>query len=340
MRFISRGSDEDGNVSNACENKKNHELNLGLYYENLVLKYNIEESQKINFLWHDFHYEGAQQIHQIIDKIKASLDEIHYFKLNSGDKQKGILRVNCLDCLDRANVTQCVFAKTGQRTIYEYVKKVKLLPEKEIKILCEQLKDILKNEQNVLPVKVPVVVCGDIHGQFYDLLELFKIAGNCPETNYLFMGDYVDRGYHSVECITLLFLLKLRYKDRIIILRGNHESRQITQSYGFYDECMRKYATYNIWNYFTDAFMFLPLTAMIESHFFCLHGGLSPFIDSLDHIRQIERIQDVPSEGPMCDLLWSDPDERSGWGVSPRGAGYTFGQDISEQFNHRILINP
>ena len=184
------------------------------------------------------------------------------------------------------------------------------------------------------PVRCPVTVCGDIHGQFHDLQELFRIGGNSPDTNYLFMGDYVDRGYYSVETVTLLVALKVRFRHRITILRGNHESRQITQVYGFYDECLRKYGNANVWKYFTDLFDFLPLTALIEDQIFCLHGGLSPSIDTLDHIRALDRVQEVPHEGPMCDLLWSDPDDRCGWGISPRGAGYTFGQDISEAFNH------
>lgn len=208
------------------------------------------------------------------------------------------------------------------------------LPEAEVKALCDKAKEILAEESNVQPVKAPVTICGDIHGQFHDLLELFKIGGKPPETNYLFMGDYVDRGHHSVETVSLLVAFKVRYRDRITILRGNHESRQITQVYGFYDECNRKYGNANVWRYFTELFDYLPLTAVVESQIFCLHGGLSPSIDSLDHIRALDRIQEVPHEGPMCDLLWSDPDDRGGWGISPRGAGYTFGKDISDQFNH------
>ncbi|PPS07769.1 hypothetical protein GOBAR_AA12873 [Gossypium barbadense] len=239
----------------------------------------------------------------------------------------------------------------------------KPLSEQEIKLLCDKAKEILRDESNVQPVKSPVTICGDIHGQFHDLAELFRIGGKCPDTNYLFMGDYVDRGYYSVETVTLLVAIKARYPQRITILRGNHESRQITQVYGFYDECLRKYGTANVWKTFTDLFDYFPLTALpvkspvticgdihgqfhdlaelfriggkVESEIFCLHGGLSPAIETLDNIRNFDRVQEVPHEGPMCDLLWSDPDDRCGWGISPRGAGYTFGQDISEQFNHK-----
>ncbi|KAG0338426.1 hypothetical protein BG004_007243, partial [Podila humilis] len=216
----------------------------------------------------------------------------------------------------------------------QHLMQCKQLPEADVKRLCDKAREILMEESNVQPVRCPVTVCGDIHGQFHDLMELFRIGGNSPDTNYLFMGDYVDRGYYSVETVTLLVALKVRYKDRVTILRGNHESRQITQVYGFYDECLRKYGNANVWKAFTDLFDYLPLTALIEEQIFCLHGGLSPSIDSLDHIRSLDRIQEVPHEGPMCDLLWSDPDDRSGWGISPRGAGYTFGQDVSETFNH------
>ena len=136
-------------------------------------------------------------------------------------------------------------------------------------------------------------------------------------------------------------LLQVRFRERITILRGNHESRQITQVYGFYDECLRKYGNANVWKYFTDLFDYLPLTALVDGQIFCLHGGLSPSIDTLDHIRSLDRLQEVPHEGPMCDLLWSDPDDRGGWGISPRGAGYTFGQVrpffLSLKQNYMIL---
>ncbi|CAN1216436.1 Serine/threonine-protein phosphatase PP2A catalytic subunit [Linum perenne] len=174
----------------------------------------------------------------------------------------------------------------------EHLMQCKPLSEAEVKALCEQARAVLVEEWNVQPVKCPVTVCGDIHGQFHDLVELFRIGGNPPDTNYLFMGDYVDRGYYSVETVTLLVTLKVRYRDRITILRGNHESRQITQVYGFYDECLRKYGNANVWKHFTDLFDYLPLTALIESQVFCLHGGLSPSLDTLDNIRSLDRIQE------------------------------------------------
>ncbi len=117
------------------------------------------------------------------------------------------------------------------------------------------------------------------------------------------MGDYVDRGYNSVETVSLLVALKVRYRDRVTILRGNHESRQITQVYGFYDECLRKYGNANVWKYFTDLFDYLPLTALIEKQIFCLHGGLSPSIDTLNNIIEQDRLQEVPHEGPMVSRL-------------------------------------
>ncbi|KAJ3228397.1 Serine/threonine-protein phosphatase 4 catalytic subunit [Clydaea vesicula] len=212
--------------------------------------------------------------------------------------------------------------------------KCQLIKESEVKDLCQKAREILIEESNVQRVDAPVTICGDIHGQFFDLQELFKVGGACPDTNYLFMGDFVDRGFYSVETFLLLLALKVRYPDRITLLRGNHESRQITQVYGFYDECLRKFGSVNVWRYCCEIFDYLSLSALIDDKVFCVHGGLSPAISTLDQIRTIDRKQEVPHDGAMCDLLWSDPDEIESWGVSPRGAGYLFGGDVVSMFVH------
>eukprot|EP00834_Sanchytrium_tribonematis_P002762 NODE_92_length_21543_cov_0.719036.p10 type:complete len:201 gc:universal NODE_92_length_21543_cov_0.719036:16556-17158(+) len=179
----------------------------------------------------------------------------------------------------------------------------KLLEEDEIQELYYLVREIFINESNVQQVSAPVTICGDIHGQFYDLLELFLAGGNCPVTNYLFLGDYVDRGYDSVETILLLVALKCRYPDRITLVRGNHESRQITSIYGFYDECIRKFGNANVWRLCCDIFDLLPLAAIINNEILCVHGGLSPSIQKIDHIRLIDRKVEVPQSGPFSDLL-------------------------------------
>ncbi|GAB1727227.1 hypothetical protein NU195Hw_g295t1 [Hortaea werneckii] len=303
------------------------------------------------------------------------------------------------------------------------------IPEKDVRELCYKARELLIEEGNVVSVDAPVTICGDIHGQFHDLMELFRVGGPCPDTAYLFMGDFVDRGFYSLESFLLLLCLKVRYPDRITLIRGNHESRQITTVYGFYDECMRKYGSANVWRYCCEVFDYLALGALVmgaatdlqptetgtamdanssqatmpgenddieieilnsagqvintfaRNHpgsrnvdnsqlsnpasspsqsqgntgppgtgasgtsrgssgnpggaVLCVHGGLSPLIDTLDKIRLLDRKQEVPHEGAMCDLLWSDPDEIDGWGLSPRGAGFLFGSDIVKCFNHK-----
>lgn len=247
---------------------------------------------------------------------------------------------------------------TVDRTI-ELLRDCSHVPESLVKDLCYKAQELLVEESNVQLVPTPVTICGDIHGQFHDLLTLFKIGGECPYTNYLFLGDFVDRGFYSLESFLLLLCLKVRYPDRITLIRGNHESRQITTAYGFYDECVRKYGSASVWKLCCSVFDYISLAALIggPGGVFCVHGGLSPAIQKLDEIRVIDRRQEVPHDGPMCDLLWSDPDEAldvvgaggdaspiskssadfmstSSWGVSPRGAGFLFGPNPVHAFNH------
>ncbi|KAF2496202.1 Metallo-dependent phosphatase [Lophium mytilinum] len=312
----------------------------------------------------------------------------------------------------------------------ESAKQCKYLPEADMKRLCEIVKECLMEESNIQPVRTPVTVCGDIHGQFYDLLELFKVAGGMPndtlavrptvptktisaadieppttitdpkakrkmkrrfqadanytatspgegdeegdeeeeeergrsrsvtgrrstdddsdggsrrnvsgsggngQQNYVFLGDFVDRGYFSLETFTLLMCLKAKYPDRVTLVRGNHESRQITQVYGFYEECQTKYGNASVWKACCQVFDFLALAAIIDGKVLCVHGGLSPEIRTLDQIRVVARAQEIPHEGAFCDLVWSDPEDVDTWAVSPRGAGWLFGDKVSSEFNH------
>ncbi|CAK5262151.1 unnamed protein product [Mycena citricolor] len=210
------------------------------------------------------------------------------------------------------------------------------LPEADMKLLCEHVRTLLMEEGNIQPVSSPVTICGDIHGQFWDLLELLRRGGPVPETSYIFMGDFVDRGHYSLETVSLLLALKARYPDRVTLLRGNHESRQITQVYGFYDECQQKYGSAAVWKACCNVFDFLSIAAIIDGTTLCVHGGLSPDIRTLDQIRVLARAQEIPHEGAFCDLMWSDPDEAAGdtWAVSPRGAGWLFGAKVAREFNH------
>ncbi|QLG71944.1 hypothetical protein HG535_0C02960 [Zygotorulaspora mrakii] len=222
----------------------------------------------------------------------------------------------------------------------ERVKKCQSLTENEMKQLCEMVKELLMEESNIQPVQTPVTVCGDIHGQFHDLLELFRTAGGFPDhINYIFLGDYVDRGYYSLETFSLLMCLKVKYPSRITLVRGNHESRQITQVYGFYEECLNKYGSTTVWKYCCQVFDFLTLAAIIDGKILCVHGGLSPEIRMLDQIRVLSRAQEVPHEGGFSDLLWSDPDNVEAWQVSPRGAGWLFGSKVAHEFNHVNGLN-
>ncbi|KAF0475631.1 Metallo-dependent phosphatase [Gigaspora margarita] len=214
-----------------------------------------------------------------------------------------------------------------------------LLDESLLKEICEKTKELLMRESNVIHISAPVTVVGDIHGQFYDLIEIFRIGGDSVECSQNIRlvrfpaGDYVDRGLFSVETISLLTCLKLRYPDRVQLVRGNHESRAVTQTYGFYTECVRKYGSTHVWNYFTDMFDFLTLSVVIDNKIFCVHGGLSPSIHSIDQIKILDRFREIPHEGPMADLVWSDPDpDKDEFAISPRGAGYTFGGQVVKKF--------
>ncbi|CAN1257317.1 Serine/threonine-protein phosphatase PP1 isozyme 4 [Linum perenne] len=242
------------------------------------------------------------------------------------------------------------------------------LSEAEIKQLCVASRETFLHQPNLLELEAPIKICGtlfpgvclsrflfavllflpcsfrgfcrlgDIHGQYSDLLRLFEYGGFPPEANYLFLGDYVDRGKQSLETICLLLAYKIKYPENFFLLRGNHECASINRIYGFYDECKRRFNV-RLWKSFTDSFNCLPVAALIDDKILCMHGGVSPDLTNLDQIRNLPRPTAIPDTGLLCDLLWSDPArDVKGWGMNDRGVSYTFGPDkVSEFLNKHDL---
>lgn len=219
--------------------------------------------------------------------------------------------------------------------ILEDIAKGNVIPEDKVVQILMLFMELLYQECNVLVLQSPIVICGDIHGQLDDLLELFRTAGGTDQ-QFLFMGDYVDRGYHSLNTFLYLVCLKLLKKDdqhQIYLLRGNHESRQVSQMYGFYNECVLNYGHAGIWMMCNEAFDLLPMAALIDKDIFSVHGGLSPDIPLVEMISLHPRQDELPTSGPLSDLCWSDPEEVKNWRQNQRGAGYCFGEQQVMYFN-------
>lgn len=233
------------------------------------------------------------------------------------------------------------------------VSKSLCLKNTEILSICTTAHEIFLSQPTLIELSPPVKIVGDVHGQYSDLIRLFEMCGFPPSANYLFLGDYVDRGKQSLETILLLLCYKIKYPENFFLLRGNHECANVTRGkslscpvfllilmmhrlfilvYGFYDECKRR-CNIKTWKTFIDVFNCLPIAAVVASKIFCVHGGLSPSLHALDDIRRINRPTDVPDYGLLNDLLWSDPsDTAAEWEDNERGVSYCFGKAVINDF--------
>jgi serine/threonine-protein phosphatase PP1 catalytic subunit len=210
------------------------------------------------------------------------------------------------------------------------------ITEKELMFLCKKVQAIFLDQPILLELQPPLTICGDIHGQYHDLLRLFDQCRRPPHANYLFLGDYVDRGNQSIETIALLFAYKIKFPENFFLLRGNHECSYINREFGFFDECIQRFSI-NLWKVCCDVFNCLPVAAIVEDKIFCVHGGISPSLRDLDDIRSMTRPMEVPEEGLLCDMLWADPDaDVEHWDANDRGTSYTFGPGPLRRFLDRF----
>lgn len=205
------------------------------------------------------------------------------------------------------------------------------LSKQDVLMIVNSFTVLVQKEPNLIKLMDPVVIVGDIHGQYYDLLKIFDSSGPTEETKYIFLGDYVDRGNFSIEVCILLFALKLNFPGLYFMLRGNHESRQMTTYFNFHTECIIKYDE-EVYQKIMEAFDSLPISAILNDRFFLVHGGISPEISNMDSIININRNIEIPKSGVLCDLVWSDPiDEEifattSDWEINTnRGCSFNFG---------------
>lgn len=196
---------------------------------------------------------------------------------------------------------------------------------------------VMTKEPSLLTISPPVNVCGDIHGQYKDLLEIFRMAGDpkMPMNKYLFLGDYIDRGNQGMECIVLLLCYKIKYPNRVYLLRGNHECPRINMTYGFFAECHQLYRNIQLFQSMNDMFDHMPLAAEV-GNLLLLHGGISPELTNTQMIMDIERPLNVPEKGFICDLLWADPsdkiDKYSERNLNGRGTSISYGREAVEEF--------
>lgn len=206
-----------------------------------------------------------------------------------------------------------------------------ILSEIDIQDICNKAIDILILEPNIRKISPNAIIVGDIHGQFSDLVQIFQNHGVPDKINYVFLGDFVDRGENSLECILFLLVNKILYPQGITLLRGNHEQKSINKVYGFYDEVYSKYGNCKIWNSINKVFSFLNIACIVDGKYLCVHGGISTRL-TINKLERADRFDKLTQESIVNDVIWSDPYYKNGSAANPRGSGFLFGEDIAKQF--------
>ncbi|KAI1718638.1 calcineurin-like phosphoesterase domain-containing protein [Ditylenchus destructor] len=220
------------------------------------------------------------------------------------------------------------------------------ISERDQAKVLHDCKDILMSQPMCVELEPPLCICGDIHGQFSDLMRIFNKTKFPNETNYLFLGDYVDRGRMNLETILYLVCCKVKYPQTFFILRGNHETSIVNRIYGFYEEIVRRYQSPRLYQLYQEVFDCMPLTALVGGRILCMHGGLSPemwgtTMPLTKLLNSIHRpLQDPPNPSLPLDLLWADPDlDTRGYRTSVRGVSCTFGEMVVNKLTEKFDID-
>ena len=314
------------NIENIIKNSLVNLVNIQLKNINTLLNSVNEDinknNEKLGKLLNE-HKNYINKVSQNKNVIKGILDS------NKKDVSN-IKTINSNKLSSSINI-DIIIEKLLAARDYRPGKKVDLR-EEEIQFIIDKSFPIIKEQNILVELEAPLNICGDIHGQYNDLLRIFEHFGYPGKYNFLFLGNYVDFGKQSLEVICLLLCYKIKYPNKITLLRGNHESSVTNRIYGFYDECKMRY-NLKIWRAFTELFNYLPIASLINDKILCVHGGLSPDLKTIEDINNIVRPTEVPDTGLLCDLLNSDPDIKTlGYDENNKGISVIFGEKVVLDF--------
>ena len=208
-----------------------------------------------------------------------------------------------------------------------------VIPADGVKAICSKAMSLFDGEQNILNLRSPITVVGDLHGHVLDLYRILLVLGSPDRSTFLFLGDIVDRGEFSLETVLIIFLMKILWPWNVYVIRGNHEFDTLCSAGGFRAQVLDVYSDLSVYKAFTQAFSFIPLAAMIDKNILCVHGGISPDWHAISQIEGIQRPIVEFGNQVLDAVLWSDPsDEVDTFGPSKRGVGFVYGKQAVTEF--------